>query len=643
MKITRIELDNYRVYRYPVVIDIPGGKNLLIYGENGSGKTSLAKSIINFFDSSIDPSVNFEHNFFCSEGETEGRIELTFTKTSDPNPVPVQYAWSNNPELCSNKKLFIQSAARIHGHMNYSRLLKVYLHNGDNPNLFDLIVLDLLGDYNPPSERHTIRAIYSRIEKGLFDVYTRRNLDHRKALSDRPIFEAILRTALDKCFGRINTWLTTYFRHLRLRVEYDLKPMIFSYGSDKSKWSWKRDLRLNVYSFNRNISRYNSTLNEARLSAISMLLLLASIYDNPSLCDYKFLYLDDAFIGLDNANRRQIVNLLVKEFNNWQIFISTYDLTWYNAACKLLGNNWLKLELFEGTAPDDMIPLPIIACRNDSMASALRHINDAYRPDYPAAANYLRKAVEEMLTTRFPTFATRDDDYELIPSYKLAGVISSIDEFLSQTNDYHTHHTTLRGYLSDIKSHLPTLLHPLSHYSAQTPVYKNELIEVINRVRLLDSTLSAIDYGNVGVLKEKNLSFILNVKGSSGWDFNYQFNLCQNLYLLKVDSDWVLSACTVQAVRYFGNNASGVHDDKPISRTNSLYTVMRYQSLKDAYDRILDFITNNQNLKDVIPTDYTESILFINDNRSTTKLSDLIDNKQREMIARATILASTII
>lgn len=636
MKIIRIELDNYRVYRYPVVIDISGGENLLIYGENGSGKTSLAKSIINFFDSSLDSSVNFEHNFFCSEDETEGRIELTFTKTSDSNPEPVQYVWSNNPNLCTHKKLFIQSAARIHGHMNYSRLLKVYLHNGDNPNLFDLIVLDLLGDYNPPSERHTIRVIYSRIEKGLFEVYTRRDLNHRKAISGLPIFEAILRTALDKCFKRVNEWLTTYFSHLQLRVEYDLSPMTFSYGRDKSTWLWKRDLRLNVYSFDRNISRYNSTLNEARLSAISMLLLLASIYDNPALCDYKFLYLDDAFIGLDNANRRQILNLLVKEFGNWQIFISTYDLTWYNAACELLGNNWLKLELFEGIAPNDMIPLPIIARRNDSMASALRHINDAHHPDYPAAANYLRKTVEEMLTTRFLAFARMDDSYEFIPSYKLASIISSIDEFLRQTDEYHTHQATIRGYLSDIKSHLPTLLHPLSHYSAQTPVYKNELIEVINRVRLLDRALNTLDYDNVCVLKEKNLTFVLNIKGSTGWDFNYQFNLCQNLYIFKVDCGWILSTCTVQAVRYYGNDAAGTKYDNPISKNNRLYTIMRYPSLKDAYDCTLDFITNNMNLKDAIPTDYTDSISFINDNRSTTKLSDVIANKQEEMIARFT-------
>lgn len=193
---------------------------------------------------------------------------------------------------------------------------------------------------------------------------------------------------------------------------------------------------------------------------------------------------------------------------------------------------------------------------------------------------------------------------------------------------------TIKGYLSDIKSHLPTLLHPLSHYSAQTPVYKNELIEVINRVRLLDNTLSAFDYDNISVLKEKNLPFVLNIKGSSGWDFHYQFNLCQNLYLFKVDPDWFLSACTVQAVKYYGNNAAGKHYDNPISKTNRLYTIMHYTSLKEAYDRTLDFITNDMSLKDAIPADYTDSIAFINEDLSTTKLSDIIANKMKEMMGK---------
>lgn len=636
MKITKIELDNYRAYRYPTVIDIPEGENLLIYGENGSGKTSLAKSVINFFESSIDSTIDFEQNFFCTKDEKDGRIKLTFSKNSDPDSAPVQYVWSNNPALCSNKEIFIKSAARIHGHMNYSRLLKVYLHNGDNPNLFDLIVLDLLGNFNPPSERSTIKHIYSQLENGLFNVYTRKNRNHQAALAMLNPFESILRTTLDKCFERINEWLEAYFSHLQLRVEYELKPMEFIYGNKKCQWTWIRDLRLKVYNYDRNIIQYNSILNEARLSAISMLLLLCSIYENPALCDYKFLYLDDAFIGLDNANRRQILNLLVKEFNNWQIFISTYDLTWYNTACEMLWNNWIKLELFEGMSIDDNLPRTIITKRNDAMTNALRHISDQHHPDYPAAANYLRKSVEEILTTRFPSFALRDENYEIIPIYKLAGIISSLNEFLSQTDSFNPNQAVVRSCLSVIKSHLPTLLHPLSHYSIQTPIYKNELIEVINHVIQLDKIGSELDYHNIVVLKEKHMSFELKICGPS-WDFNYQFNLCQNLYLYKTNSDWSLSFCKVQAVRYFGNDAAGKKYDNPIGKTNRLYNRMCYPSLQEAYDQILNYIINERQLKDVITANYIDSISFINEDHSTTSLSDIISNKQKEMIGRASV------
>ena len=43
MKIERIELQNFRAFPGPVVYNFAlEGKNLLLYGENGSGKLSLA-------------------------------------------------------------------------------------------------------------------------------------------------------------------------------------------------------------------------------------------------------------------------------------------------------------------------------------------------------------------------------------------------------------------------------------------------------------------------------------------------------------------------------------------------------------------------------------------------------------------------
>lgn len=85
-KIVNIRIDNYRIYRNEVEIRLPNGENLLIYGENGSGKTSLAKGIANFFDSSISRETEFERNFFNSD-ETDGQIDISFAEYSPGTPI----------------------------------------------------------------------------------------------------------------------------------------------------------------------------------------------------------------------------------------------------------------------------------------------------------------------------------------------------------------------------------------------------------------------------------------------------------------------------------------------------------------------------------------------------------------------------
>jgi energy-coupling factor transporter ATP-binding protein EcfA2 len=376
-KIVNIRIDNYRIYRNEVEIRLPNGENLLIYGENGSGKTSLAKGIANFFDSSISRETEFERNFFNSD-ETDGQIDISFAEYSPGTPINTTgiqtYRWSSLPSESTNKQRFIQSAARIHGFLDYSRLLKVYLHNEPDPNLFDLIVLDLLGSYYPPAERHTVKGKYDKIQEGLFNVWNRKERAHRRALNELDVFEDNIRETLDNCFRTVNSWLNDHFRHLALTVDYVLAPMEFRYGKCKKDWNIIQDLRLRIIGFDHNIRKYNHVLNEARLSAISMLIFLAVIKENPELCQYKFLYLDDAFIGLDNSNRRQILNIIKKDFTDWQVFISTYDLTWYHAACSILDGSWTKLEIYECLESGRQnIPLSVVTYRDEPMANLYKN------------------------------------------------------------------------------------------------------------------------------------------------------------------------------------------------------------------------------------------------------------------------------
>ncbi|MBW2093366.1 MAG: AAA family ATPase [Deltaproteobacteria bacterium] len=53
MKIKTIKLTNYKAFYGTYEIPV-GGKNLFIYGENGSGKSSLYYALKDFFQSSME-------------------------------------------------------------------------------------------------------------------------------------------------------------------------------------------------------------------------------------------------------------------------------------------------------------------------------------------------------------------------------------------------------------------------------------------------------------------------------------------------------------------------------------------------------------------------------------------------------------
>jgi len=83
VRITKIEIKNFKDFRGPDVIDLgKKGQNLLLYGENGSGKTSLYKALELFLDSSEPDSIEFiDHkNIFATD---DGYVRLHFTSNPD--------------------------------------------------------------------------------------------------------------------------------------------------------------------------------------------------------------------------------------------------------------------------------------------------------------------------------------------------------------------------------------------------------------------------------------------------------------------------------------------------------------------------------------------------------------------------------
>src|SRR3954462_12626134 len=85
----------------------------------------------------------------------------------------------------------------------------------------------------------------------------------------------------------------------------------------------------------RQLPLYSEFLNEARLSALALVIYLASLLEsfpggvtggpNP----LKLLLLDDVLLGLDAANRIPVLEILRDEFRDWQICCLTHDRVWF--------------------------------------------------------------------------------------------------------------------------------------------------------------------------------------------------------------------------------------------------------------------------------------------------------------------------
>ena len=129
MKITEIEIKNFKAFYGTYRIDLrKSGKNLLIYGENGSGKSSLYFALKLFLESGEDPSHRFENdqNIFITDA---GCIRLCLR--TDQGSKQNIYEWSENVRETDDE--LIIEGSRAKGFLDYKSLLEThYVHRESN-------------------------------------------------------------------------------------------------------------------------------------------------------------------------------------------------------------------------------------------------------------------------------------------------------------------------------------------------------------------------------------------------------------------------------------------------------------------------------------------------------------------------------
>ena len=389
MKITDIEIKNFRAFPKTYEINLSKtGKNLLVYGENGSGKSSLYLALKYFIESGLDTNDesnkgnDFEshQNIFVRD---PGHIKLSFG--ADPQLQKDTYEWSKTV-IETTDELVIETA-KASGFLDYKDLLGVhYLQpDGEAVNVFDLLVEILLTNTVNPVTEQTLAEAWNDDIQG---PYPRRDAKNKFAdLEQRiAVFNDELADRLEELRPKVRDLLSKF----GYKVDLDLDFQGVTYNHT-NKTLDNQQILLNVKFFDKDVSKQYLLLNEAKLSAIAISIYLSSILLLPEpKSKLRLLVLDDVLIGLDMSNRFPVLDILEEYFADYQIFLMTYDKAWYEIAKQRLSEkNWKYTEFYFKATDEYEIPV----CKEDRpyLEKAKEYLDTN---DYKACAIYVRTAFE---------------------------------------------------------------------------------------------------------------------------------------------------------------------------------------------------------------------------------------------------------
>ena len=173
-KINEIAFNNYRAF-YGEHAPIPiNGKNLLVYGENGSGKSSFCKALHDLVWGKID-SPHAQHRYAKD-------WSVTFEINKNPD-IPQKLTLSSPDSGDKLSQEYLKSAQSISPFLDYKKILRLYLKDESEQGEINLLPIleKLLANY-PVAEKGGKLLKELGAEKGQY-LATVLNTDLKESLS----------------------------------------------------------------------------------------------------------------------------------------------------------------------------------------------------------------------------------------------------------------------------------------------------------------------------------------------------------------------------------------------------------------------------------------------------------------------------
>lgn len=595
-RIKSIQLNNFKFFQQepPIVMN---SSNLLLYGENGSGKSSIYWAFYTLFEASLKENDDDIKKYFCKTIKLKDNLINIHTKEdpagSDNYNSFIELKTTDTPEktyrisktdVAINKNVEAKTANYASDFINYKMLLGISAFRHSDPiDLFWVFVEDIFKYVQFSKVQITRNAvlkefsnafeIWQQIEQGHEIVDSVRSANPRKIRAYKNSnewkeFETLVRTfndSLKKLIEYINIQAPIHFKQLGYEFPFYLELEKEAYY-EKGETTYRPIpfvLRINIPEYENEkdaLHKPHSFLNEAKLSALAISIRLAILTEKRQADCLKFIILDDLLISLDMRNREKVLELLLSAdfIDNYQIIILTHDRMFYQMAKHKIDileqDNWKYIEMYEtkdelGNSKPHIKP----------SKTYLEKAEDFYKSNnLPEAANNLRKAGEEFCKKILSKKQTISEDYS---DFDLSGMIEHCLNF-SLMNDLQ------HKYFNQLDKFRKFLLNSGSHDDYDTPMFKSEINDCIKIFKIYFNKIKLKH-----ILPEGTVLVFELVDSKKPETYKFEITLKENLRIYKEPSKEICVLRVKTTYLMYKDGDLKAREDKQIS-------------LKDFYEKI---------------------------------------------------------
>ncbi len=520
MKLHELHINNFKFFPNQKT-DSPllkiDGKNLLIYGENGSGKSTIFWALYTLFENAFKIN-EFEVEKYFIKSSVFSLVNIYARSNQITNIKIILKDGVNEVEYEVNKNIHqivsnlgnsnLREIGMASDFINYRVIFRLHQikHSKEN-DLFswfrdEIFPYILIADINSTK---SVDAVYKEISRGpvkvkSFDrvdtlIYPNQSMSasqeelvkkqyikYKRYSASVKKWNKKLETYLNKLYKRANEIIRDDFKlDFEIKLIYTSSSMTIT--EDTFKWvEPKVELKITKYNNRRNVvKKPHSFLNEAKWTSIALALRFAIIEDwtnRPSQAQLKILVIDDMLLSLDMGNRDAVLNILLdRVVNDYQLILMTHDRHFFEVAKSKInavnqGGNWIKLEMYEDEIGNKKEPLILKSKTNLEKAKVFYK-----QKEFAASANHLRKATEHFVKEYVPKQHQYDRSYSSL----------NLSQLIDKSRAVARQNGLPRTIIQDLDIMRSHMFNPGSHYDVYTSLYQTELVKAIKTLEEVSS------------------------------------------------------------------------------------------------------------------------------------------------------------